>query len=77
MDCYDIDEDLYDKLARECHKRVNVRSEILFESNFMVQNQINTYSKLYQKKQVFINEKFDEIDNQEFQYLLDHNHFLE
>ena len=77
VDCYDIDEDLYDKLARECHKRVNVRSEILFESNFMVQNQINTYSKLYQKKQVFINEKFDEIDKQEFQYLLDHNHFLE
>lgn len=77
VNCYDIEENIYYKLLNEYHKNVNTRVEILFESIFMVHNQINTYSKLYQKKQVYINNEFNEIDKQEFSYFLAHNRLLE
>lgn len=77
LECYDIAEDLYYDLCKKHNKKVILRSEVLFQSNFMCYNHIDTTTKLYEIKEVQINEELDEIDKDELDYLLKHNHNLE
>lgn len=77
IECYDMDEKLYHVLSSTYNKNIQLRGEILFESNFMDDNGITTYSNLYLKKQVIIKTELDSSDKKEFEYFLKNNHCLE
>lgn len=77
IECYDVSEKVYYSLSRKYNKKINLRSEILFESDLMKYNNINTSNIFYQVKEININNNLDECDKEELEYLLEHNHNLE
>lgn len=77
IECYDISEKMYYSLFKKYNKKINLRSEILFESNLMKYNGINTSNMFYQVKKININNNIDECDKEELEYLLEHNQNLE
>ena len=77
VNCYDIGENLYYELYQKYHKEIILRSEVLFESNFMSHNKIDNFTKLYQVKEVEIIDELDDCDKEELEYLLKHNRTLE
>lgn len=76
INCYDIGENLYYDLCNKYNKKITIRSEVLFQSDFMVYNNITNFTKLYQVKEVQINDKLDACDKEELEYLLKHNRNL-
>ena len=77
IECYDVSEKVYYNLTKKYNKKINLRSEILFESDLMKYNNINTSNMFYQIKEIKINNNMDECDKEELEYLLEHNHNLE
>ena len=77
VECYDLGENLYYELCKKYNKKVALRSELLFESDFMYYNNITTSNKFYEVKEVQINEKMDSCDKEELEYLIEHNQNLE
>lgn len=77
INCYDIEEKNYYDLSKKYSKEILLRSEVLFQSNFMKYNNMNNFTNLYQIKEVKMNEEFNEYDKEEFEYLLKHNRNLE
>ena len=69
IDIYDIPPYLLERLDLNSKLSINVRSEILFISNFMTDNSLNTYSDIYYKKKVVIN-KFEDNDYLDFKSFL-------
>lgn len=65
IDIYDIPPYLLERLDINKKLEVNIRSEILFISNFMEQNNLNTYSDIFYKKKIIINQ-FEPNDFEEF-----------
>ncbi len=76
VNCFDMDSKLLYNLETKNHKDVILRSEILFESKFMIINKIDTTSKLCHIKEVVINEDFSDEDKYDFEYLLNNNKCL-
>ena len=72
IDIYDIPPYLLERLDLNSKLSINVRSEILFISNFMTDNSLNTYSDIYYKKKVVIN-KFEDNDYLDFKSFLEIN----
>lgn len=77
IDCYDMTEKNYYDLSKKHDKKVNMRSEILFQSDFMNYNNIDTTSKFYQITEVKIKHELNNKDKEELEYLLKHNSNLE
>lgn len=65
IDIYDIPPYLLERLDINKKLEVNIRSEILFVSNFMEQNNLNTYSDIFYERKIVIN-KFEPNDFEEF-----------
>lgn len=77
IDCYDTEENLYYELLNKYNKKLILRSEVLFQSSIMKLNNIDTISKLYQVKNIYIDKELDQFDKEELTYLLEHNFVLE
>jgi sortase B len=76
IDAYDIPPYLLERLDINKDLEIKVRSEILFISNFMNINDLNTYSEIYYKKYIIINDSFNENDYNEFLTFLSINKYL-
>lgn len=74
--CYDMDISLHQRLSNKYHKQVNVCSEILFGSKFMMDNHITTYSELIYKEEVNITSDMDEMEKEEFTYFIKNNQYV-
>ena len=66
INVYDIPKYLLERLDLNSKIDVTIRREILFISNFMESNKLNTYSDIYYKKNIIINNKFDSNDINDF-----------
>jgi len=67
LNCFNISNFMFEKLNKKL--TVEVRSELLFISNFMKANNIATYSDIYYKKNIIIN-TFDKNDLIDFETFL-------
>jgi sortase B len=76
IDVYDIPHYLLDRLDTNKDLEVNVRSEILFISEFMAANKFNSYSDLYYAKSVIINYEFSVEDYEDIRTFMDINKHL-
>ena len=65
INVYDIPKYLLERLDINKNINVNIRSEILFVSNFMNDNKLSTYSDIYYQKNIIIN-KFEDNDINDF-----------
>ena len=65
INAYDIPKYLLERLDINKNINVNIRSEILFVSNFMNDNNLSTYSDIYYQKSIIIN-KFEDNDINDF-----------
>jgi sortase B len=77
IDVYDLPKYLLERLDINKKLKVNIRSEILFISNFMKDNDLNTYSDLYYKKKIKINSLFDDNDKSDFTTFIKINNYLD
>ncbi len=75
IDIYDIPPYLLERLDINSKLSINIRTEILFISNFMTDNNLNTYSDIYYKKKIIIN-KFEDNDYIDFKSFLEINYKL-
>ena len=67
LNCFNISNFMFEKLNKKL--TIEVRSELLFISNFMKNNSISTYSDIYYKKNIIIN-TFDKNDLIDFETFL-------
>ena len=77
LNCYHLSGKDYYDLTRKYNKKVNLRSEVLFESNLMIDNKIDTLSRLYDVNEIVIKNELDDYDREELEYLLKYNYSLE
>ena len=75
LEIYDIPPFLLERLDMNKGLFIKVRSEILFISNFMNYNNINTYSDIFYKKEINIKE-FYENDYEDFNSFMEINNYL-
>lgn len=73
---YDMPPYLLERLDVNKDLIVNLKSEMFFISNFMEENNLNTYSNLYYKKTINISKDFDKYDLEDFKTFLNINHHL-
>jgi len=73
IECYTLPEVMFHSFPENV---MHTRSEILFASNFMIYNHINTYSKIYNLDKISINDYFEDADYEDFEYLISQNRFL-
>lgn len=66
INVFDIPKYLLERLDINKSIKVNLRCEILFISSFMNNNKLTTYSDLYYKKNILIDNEFDENDYNDF-----------
>lgn len=75
LNTYDIPSYLLERIDINKNLEIKIRSEILFTSNFMEENKINTYSDLFYKKEISIS-TFYEKDYQDFDSFIEINKYL-
>ena len=75
INIYDIPSYLLERLDINKNLEVIIRNEILFISNFMNDNNINTYSDIFYKKEITITE-FQEKDYLDFESFIEINKYL-
>lgn len=75
IDLYDIPPYLLERIDTNKNLKINIRNEILFVSNFMTNNNINTYSDIFYKKEIVIDE-FNERDYYDFDSFIEINKYL-
>ena len=76
INAFDIPKYLLERLDINKNISVNLRCEILFISNFMNDNKLSTYSDIYYKKNILINNKFKEIDINDYLAFIKINNHL-
>ena len=78
IDCYDFPKILLDRLDVNKNIEVKTRTEILFVSNFMKINNLNTYSDIYYKKSIVITNPFKKEDLDDYiTFIKINNHLKE
>ncbi len=78
IDCYDFPKILLDRLDVNKNIVVKTRTEILFVSNFMKINNLNTYSDIYYKKSIDITSPFTKEDLDDYiTFIKINNHLKE
>lgn len=75
VSCYSMKEFMLEQLDKN-HKSVETRREILFVSNFMIQNNLDNYASIYYKKNIVINDKFTDKDIIDFEIFCKENKHL-
>ncbi len=75
VNCYTIPNYLLEMLDKN-NIKIESRSEILFTSNFMEDNNLTSYSKIYYKASVRIKDKISEIDFEDLKSFLKVNKYL-
>lgn len=75
INLFDIPNYLLEMIDVNKNLKVTIRNEILFTSNFMEINNINTYSDIFYKKEIYINE-FKDRDYLDFDYFIQINKYL-
>lgn len=73
---YDIPGYLLERLDVNKDLKIDVRSELFFISDFMSENNLTTYSKLYYKKHIIIDCSFDDITKEDFDTFIKINNHL-
>lgn len=76
LEVYDIPKYLLERLDVNKHLEIKVRSEILFISSFMKSNKLNTYSDIFYKKNIIIDNAFDKNDLNDFITFMSINKYL-
>ena len=76
INVFDIPKYLLERLDINKNINVTIRSEILFTSNFMNDNNLSTYSDIYYQKNIIINNKFDDNDINDFLSFIKINNHL-
>lgn len=76
INAYDIPPYLLERLDINKNLTITLRSEILFLSNFMNINNLTTYSNIYYKKYIIINDEFTPEDQNDFETFLSINKYL-
>jgi len=76
IDVFDIPNYLLERLDINKDLTINIRSEILFISNFMSENNFNSYSDLYYAKTINISHEFKFEDYQDFETFMCINNYL-
>lgn len=76
LDVYDIPRYLLERLDTNTKLEIHVRSEILFISNFMKINNLETYSDLFYKKYLIIDKPFDKNDLNDYLTFISINKYL-
>ena len=78
IDCYDFPKILLDRLDVNKNIEIKTRTEILFVSNFMKINNLNTYSDIYYKKSIVITNPFKKEDLDDYiTFIKINNHLKE
>ena len=75
INLFDIPNYLLEMIDVNKNLKVTIRNEILFTSNFMEINKINTYSDIFYKKEIYINE-FKDRDYLDFDSFIQINKYL-
>lgn len=75
INLFDIPNYLLEMIDVNKNLKVTIRNEILFTSNFMEINNINTYSDIFYKKEIYINE-FKDKDYLDFDSFIQINKYL-
>ncbi len=75
LDCYSIPNFMMDLLDKH-HIKVKTHSEVFYISNFMLQNDLTDYSKIFYKKQIEIYGSLNEEDREDFLTFLHINRYL-
>ena len=75
IELYDIPPYLLEQIDTNKDLQIKIRNEILFISNFMSINKINTYSDIFYKKEVIVPE-FKEKDYTDFEEFIKINKYL-
>ena len=75
IELYDIPPYLLEQIDTNKDLQIKIRNEILFISNFMSINKINTYSDIFYKKEVIVPE-FKEKDYNDFEEFIKINKYL-
>lgn len=75
INLFDIPNYLLEMIDVNKNLKVTIRNEILFTSNFMEINNINTYSDIFYKKEIYINE-FKDRDYLDFDSFIQINKYL-
>lgn len=75
INLFDIPNYLLEMIDVNKNLKVTIRNEILFTSNFMETNNINTYSDIFYKKEIYINE-FKDRDYLDFDSFIQINKYL-
>lgn len=75
INLFDIPNYLLEMIDVNKNLKVTIRNEILFTSNFMEKNNINTYSDIFYKKEIYINE-FKDRDYLDFDSFIQINKYL-
>ena len=75
LNVFDIAPALLERLDKNNNLKITVRSEILFTSNFLNSNNINTYSDIFYKKNIII-DNFTNEDKEDFESFIKINKYL-
>ncbi len=76
VEAFDIPKYLLERLDVNKSIKVNLRCEMLFISNFMNDNKLTTYSDIYYAKNIIINNKFSELDINDYTSFMKINNHL-
>ena len=76
IELYDIPTYLLEQIDTNKNLKITIRNEILFISNFMSINRIDTYSDIFYKKEIIIPE-FKEKDYNDFEEFIKINKYLQ
>ena len=76
INCYDMELKLYKDLEKN-NKKVILRSEVLFQSSLIIENNINNMMKLCHIKEIIISQNLENDSKEELEYLLKNNNCLE
>ncbi len=76
LEVYDIPIYLLERLDINKNLEIKMRAEMFFISNFMTDNNFNTYSDLYYKKNIQINHLFTKEDIEDFNTFININRYL-
>lgn len=66
IECYSMDYFIFDEINTRSNIKIKLRDETLYLNGFMDGNDLNTYSKIFYKKSIIIDYKFNKED---FEYL--------
>ena len=75
INCYQMTSFLFEMLTSK-KIEINYRKKVFIKSNFMIQNDLTTLSKIFYKKSIFLYDSISKEDMLDFEYFLEENQNL-